>query len=218
MTNTNIITNTFREHPQPAPLETLWPLRLLIRVIRDMTWPTKRQWQRQRQWQLKNTIKELETFETLITFLTIENNNLNIHSNPWIKSDRDSIRNSCDVLDEFWNVFIIRAVVRVWNKMHNETNVHLFSTFGFIILQSCFIPILSPSNWWWQLEIMWIKRNIFNELYIWFQNSPIFLKIPCLSAALNWRWPKHFYFLSPRAEEEKQECGSFCKSPITTFL
>ena len=38
------------------------------------------------------------TFETLITFLTIENNNLNIHSYPWIKSDRDSIRNSCDVL------------------------------------------------------------------------------------------------------------------------
>ena len=37
------------------------------------------------------------TFETLITFLTIENNNLNIHSYPWIKSDRDSIRNSCDV-------------------------------------------------------------------------------------------------------------------------
>ena len=38
------------------------------------------------------------TFETLVTFLTIENNNLNIHSDPWIKSDRDSIRNSCDVL------------------------------------------------------------------------------------------------------------------------
>ena len=87
MTNTNIITNTFREHPQPAPLETLWPLRLLIRVIRDMTWPTKRQWQRQRQWQLKNTIKELETFETLITFLTIENNDLDIHSYPWKKRD-----------------------------------------------------------------------------------------------------------------------------------
>ena len=37
------------------------------------------------------------TFETLITFLTIENNNLNIQSYPWIKSDRDGIRNSCDV-------------------------------------------------------------------------------------------------------------------------
>ena len=37
------------------------------------------------------------TFETLITFLTIENNNRNIHSDPWIKSDRDSIRNFCDV-------------------------------------------------------------------------------------------------------------------------
>ena len=39
-------------------------------------------------------------FETLITFLTIENNNLNIHSDPWIKSDRDNIRNSCDVCAE----------------------------------------------------------------------------------------------------------------------
>ena len=37
------------------------------------------------------------TFETLIKFLTIEKNNLNIHSDPWIKSDRDSIRNSCNV-------------------------------------------------------------------------------------------------------------------------
>ena len=36
--------------------------------------------------------------ETLITFLAIENNNLIIHSDPWIKSERDSIRNSCDVL------------------------------------------------------------------------------------------------------------------------
>ena len=42
--------------------------------------------------------QKLVTFETLITFLTIENNNINIHSDPWIKSDRDSIRNSCDVL------------------------------------------------------------------------------------------------------------------------
>ena len=41
--------------------------------------------------------KHIVTFETLITFLTIENNNLNIQSYPWIKSDRDSIRNSCDV-------------------------------------------------------------------------------------------------------------------------
>ena len=36
-------------------------------------------------------------FESLITFLKIENKNLNLHSDPWIKSDRDSIRNSCDV-------------------------------------------------------------------------------------------------------------------------
>ena len=40
----------------------------------------------------------LEICETLITFLAIENNNLIIHSDPWIKSERDSIRNSCDVL------------------------------------------------------------------------------------------------------------------------
>ena len=32
--------------------------------------------------------QRLETIETLLTFLTIENNNLNIHSEPSIKSDR----------------------------------------------------------------------------------------------------------------------------------
>ena len=42
------------------------------------------------------------------TFLTIENNTLNIHSDPWIKSDRDSIRNSCDV---FQKAFCFAAVV-----------------------------------------------------------------------------------------------------------
>ena len=66
----------------------------------DKTWHFQnRQWQWQLQ--LENTLKDqyerLVTFETLITFLTIENNNLNIHSYPWIKSDRDGIRNSCDV-------------------------------------------------------------------------------------------------------------------------
>ena len=35
--------------------------------------------------------------KTMITFLTIGNNNLNIHRDPWIKSDEDSIRNYCDV-------------------------------------------------------------------------------------------------------------------------
>ena len=34
--------------------------------------------------------------ETGITFLAIENNNLIIHSDPWKKSERDSIRNSCN--------------------------------------------------------------------------------------------------------------------------
>ena len=45
----------------------------------------------------KDNDKDIVTFETLITFLTIENSNLNIYSYPWIRSDRDSIRNSCDV-------------------------------------------------------------------------------------------------------------------------
>ena len=66
----------------------------------DKTWHFQnRQWQWQLQ--LENTLKDqserLVTFETLITFLAIESNNLNIHSYPWMKSDRDSIRNSCDV-------------------------------------------------------------------------------------------------------------------------
>ena len=66
----------------------------------EETWHFQnRQWQWQLQ--LENTLKDqferLVTFETLITFLTIKNNNLNIHSDPWIESDRDSICNSCDV-------------------------------------------------------------------------------------------------------------------------
>jgi len=104
---TNTMTNTFRYHPQRAPPETCNFWHFWSEWWGDITWLAKRQWQRQiqwkrqRQWQLKSTLKEqslkLVTFDTLITFLTIENNNLNIHSNPWIKSDRDSIRNSCDV-------------------------------------------------------------------------------------------------------------------------
>ena len=82
----------------------MWPLRLLFRVMR-------RQWPDQQQKNDKDKYKKskdkdkrrtssknkLVTFETLIILLTIENNTFNIHSDPWIKSDRDSIRNSCDV-------------------------------------------------------------------------------------------------------------------------
>ena len=50
------------------------------------------------------------TFETLITFLTIENNNLNIHSDPWIKSDRGSIRNSCDVFSSKVSIYPISGL------------------------------------------------------------------------------------------------------------
>ena len=93
--------NTLKERPQ----------RLVTFETFDQsdeeTWPDQNrqwQWQWQWQWHLENTLKDqssrLVTFETLITFMTIENNNLNIHSVPWIKSDRDSIRNSCDVLFE----------------------------------------------------------------------------------------------------------------------
>ena len=49
----------------------------------------------------KEQSQRLVTFVTLITFLTIENNNLNIHSDPWLKSDRDSIHNYCDVWGRF---------------------------------------------------------------------------------------------------------------------
>ena len=69
--------------PSKTDPRDLWPLRHLIRVMRRHD--------------LKERPKRLVTFETLITFLTIKNNNLNIHSDPWIESDRDSICNSCDV-------------------------------------------------------------------------------------------------------------------------
>ena len=72
----------------------------------------QRQWQRQWQWQrhLNNTLKSdhgaLWPLRHLIkvmrrpdlTKLDSEKHNLNIHSDPWLKSGRDSICNSCDVL------------------------------------------------------------------------------------------------------------------------
>ena len=61
----------------------------------------------------------LEICETLITFLAIENNNLIIHNDPWIKSERDSIRNSCDVYSINPNVFIFGSQLR--NKLKTRT-------------------------------------------------------------------------------------------------
>ena len=61
---------------------------------------------RHRQRHLKNTLKRQSsilvtwdlTLETLITFLKIgKKSNFNSHCDPWIRSDGDSIRNSCDV-------------------------------------------------------------------------------------------------------------------------
>ena len=64
------MTNTFREHPQRAILETcdLWDI--WSEWWGYMTWPTKRQWQRQLQWKshLENILEmwspRLMTFET----------------------------------------------------------------------------------------------------------------------------------------------------------
>ena len=58
----------------------------------------------------------LETRDT-DTFLTIENNNLNIHSDPWIKSDRDSIRNSCDVFVTVWIPTLCDVSISSWGKL-----------------------------------------------------------------------------------------------------
>ena len=89
--------NTLKERPQ----------RLVTFETFDQsdeeTWPDQnRQWQWQWQWHLENTLKDqssrLVTFETLITFMTIENNNLIIQIGPWIRSGRDSIFTSCNVL------------------------------------------------------------------------------------------------------------------------
>ena len=49
----------------------------------------------------------LVTFETLFTSLTIESNNLNIHSYPWIKSDRYSIRNSCSMTRNILGTWVV---------------------------------------------------------------------------------------------------------------
>ena len=86
----------------------------LIRLMRRYDLINNKKWQRQVQWKRQNTITIEEhpqrtilravTFETLKTFLTIENNNLNIHTDPWIKSDRDSIRNSCNVFMNFFHL------------------------------------------------------------------------------------------------------------------
>ena len=100
----------------------------------EETWPDQnRQWQWQ--WHLENTLKDqssrLVTFETLITFMTIENNNLNIHSVPWIKSDRDSIRNSCDV---FLYSCLRQFHAKTQNSANQATRLHT--------IEICFIPRL----------------------------------------------------------------------------
>ena len=60
---------------------------------------------------LENTVKEqswrLVTFETLITSLTIENNNLNIHSDSSIKSNMGKH-------SQFLRCFNLSAVQKVW--------------------------------------------------------------------------------------------------------
>ena len=68
------------------------------------------------------------SFEALITFLTIENHTLNNHSDPWIKSDRDSICISCDV-------FLLLFPVKYCGKC-------LFILTGIIARTvNCFIPV-----------------------------------------------------------------------------
>ena len=59
----------------------------------------------------------------MITFLTIENNNLNIQSYPWIKSDRDSIRNSCDVFLHLQRLNISKAET---TEKKEKTSKNLF--------------------------------------------------------------------------------------------
>ena len=73
----------------------------------------------------------LEICETLITFLAIENNNIIIHSDLWMKSERDSIRNSCDVLWTFplgrFSVTSRQSLVLSFQSFHLQswTNVVL---------------------------------------------------------------------------------------------
>ena len=72
------MTMPFREHPDRAILETCDPWDISSEWWGDKTWPKM-------------------IFETLITFLTIEDSNLNIQSEPLIKTE-GSICNSCNVL------------------------------------------------------------------------------------------------------------------------
>ena len=105
---TMTMTMTFREHPQRATLET-------CDLSDDEKWPDQN-WLWQWPWHLENTIKEPSwrlvtwdlTIETLITFLTIENKNLNIHSDSSIMSDmgqHSQIANRICILEMFsWEV------------------------------------------------------------------------------------------------------------------
>ena len=96
------------------------------------------------------------------------------------------------------------SYVWVWNEANKETNFQLRLAFpiGFKVFQSCF----TPSNWWWQL-------------FIWCQNSPIFLKIPCLSA-LNWWWtagrPKTL-LLSLTSRGSKARMWKVCAAQLQLF-
>ena len=85
--------------------------------------------------------KTFRDFETPITFLTFENNNLNIHSDTWIKSDRDSIRNSCDVLVQDW--FCNHNRFLLFSK-HKINGIYMSS-----FTQSfCFFRGLLNLPWW----------------------------------------------------------------------
>ena len=82
--------------------------------------------------------------EALITFLAIENNNLIIHSDPWIKSERDSIRNSCDVL-----------MFRFWKSCHHCHQFSSMTLYVFSTLRLLSSPIYVIISFYLQVAFHW---------------------------------------------------------------
>ena len=110
--------------------------------------------------------------DTLITFLAIENTNLLIHSDPWIKSERDSIHNSCDVFDKFLfgtekyptklsMCFCNLSEKLPWMSLWNF-KINLF----WDGLEESSISLMWPWSLWMQLRSWAINKKIFNPCMI----------------------------------------------------
>ena len=118
--------------------------------------------------------------DTLITSLAIENNNLIIHSDSLIKSERDTIRNSCDFF------FFFKNLIK-FQKSKNSVMVFSQSVFSEKVFQQFkiwfFLTIQTKSNFQ--------KINFFQKYDIFPKNLSFFFKN--LKQCKNPKFPKVYF-------------------------